>query len=113
MRVHELAKELGVASKDLLLKLKERHIEAKNHMANLDEDVVKLFLEERAKSKSPAAKKQAGDTKTAYKEKKSFGKQEKAQSAKKDEKTAADTFSSSSQLSGAVKKKFILFMKSP
>jgi len=48
MRVHELAKELGIASKDLLLKLKERHIEAKNHMASLDEDVVKLFLEERA-----------------------------------------------------------------
>jgi len=48
MRVHELAKELGLTSKELLLKLKDRHIEAKSHMANLDEDVVKLFLEEKA-----------------------------------------------------------------
>ncbi|MFA5038287.1 MAG: translation initiation factor IF-2 [Candidatus Omnitrophota bacterium] len=54
MRVHELAKELGMASKDLLARLKERHIEAKGHMANLDEDVVKLFLEERqAKTGAP------------------------------------------------------------
>jgi translation initiation factor IF-2 len=52
MRVHELAKELGVTSKDLLAKLKDRHIQAKNHMASLDEDVVKLFLEERASSKT-------------------------------------------------------------
>lgn len=50
MRVHELAKELGVASKELLVKLREKHIEAKNHMASLDEDVVKLFLEEKAKA---------------------------------------------------------------
>ncbi|MGE5279769.1 MAG: translation initiation factor IF-2 [Deltaproteobacteria bacterium] len=48
MRVHELAKQLGLTSKDLLARLKERHIEAKNHMTSLDEDVVKLFLEERA-----------------------------------------------------------------
>ena len=62
MRVHELAKELGMASKDLLARLKERHIEAKNHMASLDEDVVKLFLEERqAKTGAPATlKKPAG-----------------------------------------------------
>ncbi len=48
MRVHELAKQLGLTSKDLLVRLKERHIVAKNHMTSLDEDVVKLFLEERA-----------------------------------------------------------------
>jgi len=48
MRVHELAKQLGLSSKDLLSRLKERSIEAKNHMTSLDEDVVKLFLEERA-----------------------------------------------------------------
>ncbi len=48
MRVHELAKQLGITSKELLARLKERHIEAKNHMTSLDEDVVKLFLEERA-----------------------------------------------------------------
>ena len=48
MRVHELAKQLGLTSKDFLARLKERHIVAKNHMTSLDEDVVKLFLEERA-----------------------------------------------------------------
>ncbi len=48
MRVHELAKQLGMTSKDFLARLKERHIVAKNHMTSLDEDVVKLFLEERA-----------------------------------------------------------------
>ncbi|MFH1691373.1 MAG: translation initiation factor IF-2 [Candidatus Omnitrophota bacterium] len=48
MRVYELAKELGITSKDLLVRLRERKIEAKNHMASLDEDVVKLFEEEKA-----------------------------------------------------------------
>jgi len=37
-----------MTSKDLLARLKERHIVATNHMTSLDEDVVKLFLEERA-----------------------------------------------------------------
>ena len=54
MRVHELAKQLGITSKELLDQLKTRHIEAKNHMASLDEDVVKLFLEVKAaKSGAP------------------------------------------------------------
>ncbi len=80
MRVHELAKELGISSKDLLLKLKERHIEAKNHMTNLDEDVVKLFLEERAKSKSPASKKPqiTATAKPGTKEKRRVAKKDKA-----------------------------------
>src|SRR5512135_2529773 len=50
MRVHELAKKLNITSKELLAKLKDRQIEAKNHMTNLDEDVVKLFLEAKASS---------------------------------------------------------------
>ncbi len=68
MRVHELAKELGVTSKDMLLKLKERHIEAKTHMTNLDEDVVKLFLEARASLKGTSVTLTA--KKPALKEKK-------------------------------------------
>jgi translation initiation factor IF-2 len=55
MRVHELAKQLGLSSKELLAQLKERQIEAKNHMASLDEDVVKLFLEARAAKGGAAA----------------------------------------------------------
>lgn len=68
MRVHELAKELGMSSKDLLARLKERHIEAKNHMASLDEDVVKLFLEERqAKTGAPVILKKPLSKKTTEK----------------------------------------------
>ena len=80
MRVHELAKTLGITSKDLLLRLKERHIEAKNHMASLDEDVVKLFLEAKSAPKTAQAvlmtKKQEG--RTAVKEKKPEAKKEKS-----------------------------------
>ncbi len=40
MRVHELAKDLGVPNKLLLSKLRERGIEVKNHMTALDEEQV-------------------------------------------------------------------------
>ncbi|MBI1883706.1 MAG: translation initiation factor IF-2 [Chlamydiae bacterium] len=40
MRVHELAKELGVSSKDLIAKLKELGIEAKNHMSALETEAI-------------------------------------------------------------------------
>ncbi|MBI4431455.1 MAG: translation initiation factor IF-2 [Candidatus Omnitrophica bacterium] len=53
MRVHELAKELGTTSKELLDKLAEKKVPAKNHMSNLDQLVVDLFLK-KAKSDSPA-----------------------------------------------------------
>lgn len=42
MRVHELAKELGIASKELLGKLCELDIKAGNHMSALDEAAVLL-----------------------------------------------------------------------
>lgn len=41
MRVHELAKALKLSSKDLLEKLEKMGIDAKNHMAALDEAAVK------------------------------------------------------------------------
>ncbi|EFK39357.1 translation initiation factor IF-2 [Peptoniphilus sp. oral taxon 836 str. F0141] len=37
IRVHALAKEIGITSKELLIKLKELNIEAKNHMSTIDE----------------------------------------------------------------------------
>jgi len=40
MRVHELAKELKLSSKELLEKLEKLGIEAKNHMARLDEKAI-------------------------------------------------------------------------
>ncbi len=41
MRVHELAKELGVTSKDLLPQIKKLGGDAKNHMSILDEGLIK------------------------------------------------------------------------
>jgi translation initiation factor IF-2 len=83
MRVYELAKTLGLSSKDLLFKLKERHIEAKNHMTSLDEDVVKLFLEAKAAPRAAqgvlASKKQEG--RLPVKEKKHEAKKERFQQA--------------------------------
>jgi len=85
MRVHELAKELGLTSKDLLARLKERKIEAKGHMANLDEDVVKLFLEERqARTGQPiaVAGKKLESASTVTKTKRPVGRKEKSEAAR-------------------------------
>lgn len=78
MRVYELAKELGITSKDLLAKLRDRKIEAKNHMASLDEDVVKLFEEEKAaRTGQPISiLKKADVIKPQVKEKNVFNKKE-------------------------------------
>lgn len=51
MRVHELAKTLKISSKELLEKLEAMGVDAKNHMARLEDDVVK-----RLKQKSIAPK---------------------------------------------------------
>ncbi|MDD5019230.1 MAG: translation initiation factor IF-2 [Candidatus Omnitrophica bacterium] len=86
MRVHELAKELGLTSKDLLGRLKERHIEAKGHMASLDEDVVKLFLEERqAKTGQPVAVagKRLDGASSSVKTRRTADKREKAETGRK------------------------------
>jgi translation initiation factor IF-2 len=52
MRVHELAKELNVHSKDLLEKLHALNVEVKNHMAALTEEQVSLA---RSAFKAPSA----------------------------------------------------------
>ena len=40
MRVHELAKELGMENKALIEALEKRQIEVKSHMSSLEESVV-------------------------------------------------------------------------
>lgn len=45
MRVHELAKALGLSSKDILAKLHELGVDAKGHMSGLDETAVALIRE--------------------------------------------------------------------
>ncbi len=52
MRVHELAKELGIPSKDFRDKLSALGIETKSHMSSLDDDSVALI---RTELGSPAA----------------------------------------------------------
>ena len=39
VRVHELAKELGMENKELLDLLQKKNIDVKNHMSTLEEDV--------------------------------------------------------------------------
>jgi translation initiation factor IF-2 len=56
MRVHELAKELGVSSKEVLETLHGLGVEAKNHMTALDDESVVSVRKERGKAKVvPAA----------------------------------------------------------
>ena len=43
MRVHELAKELGVENKELLETLRKKDIDVKSHMSSLEEDVISML----------------------------------------------------------------------
>jgi translation initiation factor IF-2 len=70
MRVHELAKELGVASKDLVNQLRDLGVDVKSHMSVLDDDAVALMREadggEKAETQpepapEPAAEEQTED----------------------------------------------------
>ncbi|MFA4992042.1 MAG: translation initiation factor IF-2 N-terminal domain-containing protein, partial [Candidatus Omnitrophota bacterium] len=58
-RVHELAKELGVTSKDLIEKLHGLKVDVKGHMSSIDDDTVFLIKEElkpkKAEKKIPKA----------------------------------------------------------
>ena len=46
MRVYELAKELGVDSKELIVKLKKLNFPVKSHMSAIDDDAVQLLKED-------------------------------------------------------------------
>ena len=39
MRVHELAKELGIENKELIEILQKKSVEVKNHMSSLEDSV--------------------------------------------------------------------------
>ena len=56
LRVHELAKNLGMTSKDLIAILAKEGISAKSHMSSLDTEAVELITELLKKDKTtPAA----------------------------------------------------------
>ena len=50
MRVHELAKDLDLSSKELLTQLADLGIEAKSHMSTLEDDTVEMLLDEHTKA---------------------------------------------------------------
>ena len=56
IRVHTLAKELGLTSKDLIKKLRELKVSVKGHMASLDEKTVETARREIKGGKKPAPK---------------------------------------------------------
>ncbi len=60
MRVHELAKELGVNSKDLVPQIRKLGFDAKNHMSVVDDEIVQLMRKVCGKS---GAKKSEGKVK--------------------------------------------------
>ena len=91
IRVHALAKEIGITSKELIAKLNELEISVKNHMSTLDsaeEDRVRnLYNKNSSKKDSPAKNKnndKQGDNKKNIHPKKE--KQNKNNSDKKDNK---------------------------
>ena len=42
VKVHELAKELNIQSKEILQYLSEQNIEVKSHMSSIEDDVIRI-----------------------------------------------------------------------
>jgi len=59
IRVHELAKKLNVTSKELLVKLAELGVEAKNHASIVDDSITPKLLKILRKAEKPLKKEQA------------------------------------------------------
>ena len=61
IRVYKVAENLGMPTKEVVSLLKELGVEVKNHMSNVDEELVELLQEEieyQKKKKEEAKKKQ-------------------------------------------------------
>ncbi|WP_195444367.1 translation initiation factor IF-2 [Peptoniphilus harei] len=90
IRVHALAKEIGITSKELLLKLNELEISVKNHMSTLDsaeeEKVRKLYKKSSSKNESPVENENSD--KKRDKSKKNNPNKEKQSEKKLDNKTS-------------------------
>ena len=74
-RVHALAKETGLSSKEIIAKLKKLNVEVKGHMSAVEDDAVKKLLsslkvkEAKPKAKAKAKPKEAAKEKTIKKTK--------------------------------------------
>ena len=89
MRVHELAKELNVANKDIIQFLEGKNIEVKSHMSAVDDEHVAMvkaqFAKKEAKKEAkPEVKTQEVKAETVQ-EKKPVEKTEEKKENKKDE----------------------------
>ena len=86
VRVHKLAKELGLTSKELMDKLHALKVDAKGHMSSLEDDVVEIVRREMGSKpkKKPAKKAPKKKTKAAPKEKVKEKAKEKAKEAPKE-----------------------------
>lgn len=56
IRVHQLAKELGLSSRELIAKLHQLKVEVKGHMSALDEETAEIIREEIGKPEQPKLK---------------------------------------------------------
>ena len=79
MRVHELAKELGVDNKDLMEALKKKEVDVKSHMSSLEDNVVADLKKEFGKA---ASTEKAGEKKEEAPKKKTIMQVFRPQNAK-------------------------------
>lgn len=84
MRVHELAKELGLESKELIDILSKKKVEVKGHMSSVEDEVVAAIRAEHGKARPAKEEKkeeQKGTTESAEHGKESGEKAQSAESA--------------------------------
>ncbi|MBT3194402.1 MAG: translation initiation factor IF-2 [Verrucomicrobia bacterium] len=85
MRVHELAKELGLSSKEMLAQLHDLGVEAKSHMSALEEDAIELIREAQGGADTAAAATQAPASEEAPAETSAAPKDEPVEAPEKEE----------------------------
>ena len=69
IKIHEIAKELGLVSKEVVAKAQELGIEVKNHMSAVTEEQAEQIKNSLKKGESKEAKKESKPSKTSEPEK--------------------------------------------
>ena len=73
VRVHELAKELGMENKELVDLLQKKNVVVKNHMSTLEEEVASEIRRERAGQAEKKEEKPQGESAAAHAAEKTDG----------------------------------------
>ena len=115
IRIHELARELRINSKDLVARLDQMGYSVKNHMSTIEEkdaDTIKKELKakatERKKEKKPAASQAAGKPETKesnFRERAQVRKEEMRQKKKQDQRRIMAKVQSTSRCRGKKKRR--------